>query len=113
MIINQKKIFICSLNFDKEDIDDYTVNVNYIIIYENPNIFKKEMKNHISKKGFEKYSKEKNINLNLNELQDIKNKEDKIGTFLPINNINDETPGEFILEFIQKKFKWILTIITY
>ena len=96
---SKKNIFVCSLDFDKEDIDDFIVNVNYIIIYENPNIFKKEMKNHISKKGFEKYCKEKNLNLNLNELQDIKDKENKLGIFLPINNNINETPDGFILEY--------------
>ena len=102
---SKKNIFVCSLNFDKEDLDDFIANVNYIIIYDNPNIFKKEMKNHISKKGFEKYCKEKKLNLNLNEIQDIKDREDKVGIFLPINNINEETPGEFILEYHSEEIK--------
>ena len=102
---SKKNIFVCSIDFDKEELDDFLVNVNYIIIYENPNIFKKEMKNHISKKGFGKYCKEKNLNLNLNELQDIKDKEDKIGIFLPINNNNNETPNGFIIQYYLQEIE--------
>ena len=102
---SRKNIFVCSIETESEELDEFTVNVNYIIIYKNENIFKKEMKNHISQnKGIEKYCKKRNININNNEEQEIINNEmEKIGIFIVLNNnIHEgETPTEFLMEYLQ------------
>ena len=103
---SKKNIFVCSLNYDNdevEEIDDFVINVNYILMYNKDNTFKNEIKKYSSKnKGFNNYCKERNINLNLNNEQDLLTKEgEKIGNFLQINNIGDNTPDGFLDEYIN------------
>ena len=101
---SKKNIFVCSIESENEELDDFIVNVNYILIYKNENIFKKEMMNYIAhNKGFEKYCKERNLNININEEQEIINKEmDKIGAFIVIKNNNIQTPSDFLVKYAEK-----------
>ena len=47
----------------------------------------------------------KKFNFILNVLQDIKDKEDKKGIFLPINNNNNETPNGFIIQYYLQEIE--------
>ena len=103
---SNKNIFICSLENDSADLDDFVGNVNYIITYKNENIFKKEMMKHIiESKGFSKYCKERNLDINKREEQEIFDKEmDKLGIFIVVNNNNDDkTPTQFLINYAVKK----------
>ena len=103
---SNKNIFICSLENDSADLDDFVVNVDYIITYKNENLFKKEMMKHIiESKGFAKYCKERNLDINKREEQEIFDKEmDKLGIFIVVNNNNDDkTPTQFLINYAEKK----------
>ena len=95
---SKKNIFICSLNSEQEDIDDFIVNVDYIIMYDMEKTFKNEMKKYISdNKGFRQYCKKRKLVSKINEKQDIiDNEGDKIGIFFTINDSNYDTPDEIL-----------------
>ena len=100
-----KNIFVCSLNYDNEDseeIDDFVINVDYILAYNKENIFKQELKNYISEnRGFNKYCKERNLNINIKTDQEINTQKGKIGIFLQTSNASFNTPNVFIKEYVD------------
>ena len=101
---SNKNIFICSIKSESSDLDDFVVNANYIIAYKNENIFKKEMKHIVESKGFEKYCKERNLDINKREEQEIFDKEmDKLGIFIVVDNNNDKTPTQFLINYAERK----------
>ena len=99
----KNSMFVCSLNSDQEQIDDFIINVNYILIFNKEKILKEELNNIISQSnGFEEYCKNKNLNKNINEEQEIyNNKEEKIGIFLVIKDSNYDTPPGFFEEYLN------------
>lgn len=108
---NKKNIFICTLNIDdnNEDISEFVINVNSIIILNDKKKFKEKRKffNLISEgKGINNYYKQRNIDINKLGEQVFKNEEnEEVGIFYQIINNNDEnfeTPGEFLEEYIDK-----------
>ena len=102
---SKKNIFVCSLNYDNEDseeIDDFTINVDYILTYNKENIFKQELKNFISEnRGFNKYCKERHLNINIKTDQEINSEKGKIGIFLQTSNASFNTPNVFIKEYVE------------
>ena len=88
-----KNLFICSLNYEKdfrEDITDFFINVDSIIIIDENRKDKEIVKlfNFISeKKGIKNYYKERNINVsNIGKQIIYDNEEEKIGIFYQLLN---------------------------
>ena len=108
-LFSNKNVFICSLNFDEnneEDISEFVVNVDAILILNDKKKIKERKKliNFISdNKGIKNYYKERNIDVNKSGEQPLVNKEgEKIGIFLKIQkNEENITPGEFLEEYIN------------
>ena len=64
------------------------------------------MKHIIESKAFEKYCKEKNLDINKREKQEIFDKEmDKLGIFIFLdnNNNNDKTPTQFLINYAERE----------
>ena len=99
---SKKNIFICSIYSEEEDIDNFIVNVDYIIKYNTDKNFEKEMTKYMSdNKGFQNYCKKRNLLPKLNVMQDIINyEEEKIGKFITINDKTDETPIGMLLNYV-------------
>lgn len=101
---SKKNIFICSIYSEQEEIDDFIVNVDYIISYFNEKKFETEMNKYISdNNGFKKYCKLRHLIPKLNEIQNIfDNEGEKIGFFFTINVNDYETPLGTLLDYINK-----------
>ena len=107
---SNKNIFICSLKFNEynEDITDFVVNVDSIIILNDKtkNREKKKLFNYISEnKGLKNYYKERKIDIYKKAEQNIYDKEDEeIGIFYKINDNNEdlETPQGFNEEYANE-----------
>ena len=94
-------ILVCSITFENdenEDIDDFVVNVDNIMIYVDKNILKKEM-DFICKNGFEEYCKKRNIKRIINEESDIYDNKKKIGICFTMNN-KYKTPSSILSEYV-------------
>ena len=105
-----KNIFICSINYEKEneDISEFEVNIDSIIILDDKKKIKEKKKllQYISgNKGIKNYYKERNIDPNRFGEQIIYDKEDdEIGIFYNCKNKEDkyQTPDCFMEEYINK-----------
>lgn len=99
---SKKNIFICSIKSEKEDDDDnndnFIVNVDFIIEYNEEKRFQKEMEKYIiDKKGFQQYCQIRKLKPKKNEMQDILDLEgDKIGILYTINENIYEVPDNNI-----------------
>ena len=101
---SKKNIFICSIYCDNEDIDEFIINIDYILIFKEENTFLDEMKNYICGKGINNYFLKREITIKEKVEQKIKkdeNDEIGIGIIYTLRNINTQTPGEFNIKYAQ------------
>lgn len=107
-----KNIFICSMNPNEnsEDISDFTINVDSILILKDKRKIKEKKKliKFISEnKGIKNYYKERKIDVNkIGEQIIYDNEEEEVGIFYQIKKDNEEykTPDPFFEEYIERTF---------
>jgi hypothetical protein len=95
-------IFICSITSDNDQLDDFIVNVDYILIYNDKNTFINEMEDYICDgKGIKNYFLKRNLTIEENEVKNINDGNKKIGILYTISDNNYQTPDGFNIEYIK------------
>jgi hypothetical protein len=99
---SKNNIFICSIISDSDQLDDFIVNVDYILIYNEESTFINEMEKYICDgKGIKNYFMERKLTLEGNEVKNINDGNKTIGILYTIRDNNYQTPEGFNIEYIQ------------